>query len=1606
MQKLQEKIIKGVVLMRLVRTSHPQINDMVKKYELEEQPLRKVNEIINIIEAIIKTHTSYIIGNYLMVRQAPDFIRRTLLLGLKTPSLGTWQSIGRAIIDDLAITAVYDENEFESCMELVDKGQQKVLLECYVHKDGKYMRKNGLAGNKRGSLRKIGKRHNYEYSPKLAIPGFYDYYYDWDREKISSQRCNPINFRNQIYHGSAPSDEKCREYIETYEPLLQELLSSSFFSDTTVAVFKKLDKGLAVLDRNVTEGVDFLTEEMVKELYDNYQDIKEGHPYIITREGALVDVFPFMFNRKGNENTLDTSLFFFNDLIKWDDIKAVTYINYPISERILESGIKDEFLSVIDIDSWKEEFLNEFQFRVGYLTKVYKGRYELRRQIKTLVRSIDRGFLMVYGDMGIGKSALMAQLYKELTDKEIYDEDYNEETCTEDYYVVEYFINRGTGYDREEKFLVYLNDKLDRMFGSRVPLGDTVDEMRQGLITKLSMISNELDDKKLILIIDGLDESIGESSEFLQYLIRDVFKNIIVIYTSRNCYEIEMFVNRLLPLEYTHEFSMEKLNSEDVREILGEYIDEHLLSANNEIIDKITEKSEGNPLYIKLLCNKLEEEKTKLDSNSVNIMPGGISGLFDDFIDRCCRQERGNVILDCLYTFAAARDYLTENHLVLILNIGIGEAKAAVAVLKEVLRKGQEKGSYQLFHESLREYLKSNKANFQRLEQAIADYCERYAMDCSMGKASSPTVYEYACKYYSEHLVSLDNREVLYNLAENKDYINAQVKITRKYIYGLKLYKDAMQFAVAEKNEARLIELGIKACELYSSLDISLGEGRMSSLIIEDIMKNVEILPERARLAVYMSMAYRVLNDYLAEDEEKRAELKLILDYADRGLVNNPSIFNIYNEYPFFLLMKILIGIQQLGVNIEPLTQRGIITARFEALPTGQYLPTSEYGSGSRTIKGFRLSQILPKEVLELIRFSELSNGNEMEGNYAREKDNAESEVGAYISEKLDESVHLFNENLREQAMKILDIAAAKAYTVENPYEMLDMLEKIALEVIKQGDMDKGFSLLASVVGTEPKWVNLQNIAVKLAELDMLQESVFIADNATELVWLVSIYNDIMVVLIARKRLDRAREVLEMFSQVLQARDKYNSPYYISTSLGELAVAFAKEQDFENAYYYAGSINTNYLDNKEKYISSHTRIHMEYMKNVNEVEGYRRIKELLEDSINEADTSKRQSYLRVFAEVFAEYGLYRWALNCIEGTEVGGSKLEFIWHILIQMGNASEEEKEEFKRLYLETLESTLESNKGYEKLLNICDNLVVIDAYDKAVELMDKQFLKSKGKISHNNIWKEGQEHSEWDSVRSDYDNEDGRQSLNWYVSGYSEGDNKKDYLNRLFDAVNLKEDMDYFRDKAFKYIAIEWFRLGEEEKAFETIKHISYDEEKNNTLSAICLGLYQKSGKEKALELAWGIYDTGECAKALGVISKCLSEDGKHNESNKCFVDALKKIVVKERDTSVVYLLNELIEQVFDYDKLDAILQIMDRYGYDSSVMNKAYASILKSLHSVQKELPKILYKMLPRIVYNRELLVEYLAAYADYLKENSTLDKQTRDSRLEMIAQAIEI
>jgi tetratricopeptide (TPR) repeat protein len=690
-----------------------------------------------------------------------------------------------------------------------------------------------------------------------SISHFPKEFADLDRA-LNNEKTNVIAFRNGYAHGATPSDEACVADIAKFESFLLKLLQSQWLQESSL-------------------------------------DVREGKVCLCTSSTEL-SLHPILIFR--DEKT-EASFAFFND-IKNDKIGL---LNYPLGKHYREKDFYQEFLSHLPLNEWKKSGNNEFYQRIEELTESFKGRTIERKRLLDFVVEKNKGYFSIQGNPGIGKSALIAQFFKDL-------KGFKE---AQNFSIVEYFIRRGTQQAQAEYLFQYLIKRTDELFpqGREIRAeGKLIFDLQNQLFSKWRQWNEHSQGKKLIFLIDGLDE--GTEANVPVYLPRENFENVLIIYGSRpGGHKSIDDLWGTLPPEHHEKLELTGLGKEDIRALIYEVANKYEVERESFWIDAVQQRSQGNPLYLKLLCDAIENNGIAL--NDVQALPTKIDEYYKAILLRYANDVDGEALLSGLFTFAAAKDYLTMSHLGLINGIGSATLMRIGSTLKEVLYENpltEEVLDYQLFHESFREYLVKEQAKeVSAAQQRIIAFCAVWK------ELKGDWEQRYALEHYAAHLhesAKEQHGETLLKLMYDTEYQATQKKVLRGFeatnaLFRLSLLKASDVKRYEDQLEAALCLVDLKYEEANDAPQImamvAAGEIDLALKRIESFGgSDQEGMQRKFTLYMLCLMELTLLD---SKDKPFRKEgIEKMLNHLDEHIPTDTSLINWNDFFPSYLMFQ------------------------------------------------------------------------------------------------------------------------------------------------------------------------------------------------------------------------------------------------------------------------------------------------------------------------------------------------------------------------------------------------------------------------------------------------------------------------------------------------------------------------------------------------------------------------------------------------------------------------------------------------------------------------------------------------------------------------------
>jgi energy-coupling factor transporter ATP-binding protein EcfA2 len=630
---------------------------------------------------------------------------------------------------------------------------------------------------------------------------------------------NIITFRNNYGHGSTPDDITCESDIQEYFPILKDFLNFNWLQNTSLII--------------------------------------ENDKVWIQFDNDKLCLYPIMIFDK---DKLKSPVAFFNEKKK----NKINYLNYPFFNvfPLLDENLY-EFNNTLPLDNWRTELgIQVFSQKILELTDSYIGRENEIDILRNFVIERNSGYLLITGNPGVGKSALIAKFCQVLNNE------YEFENCHQ----ITYFIR----FDVEPVlFLKYLNSSINEIMKSGIKMKDNdtnLINLKNILINNFRNWSIIKENKKLIFLIDGIDE--GINNNLVNSLFYENFDGILFIYGSRNSghVSIERLFSNLNPT-FTLRLNLGGLSKSDIRAMIYKVSNKYAIERESTWINLIEERSQGNPLYLNLLCNDLFYGIKK--TNDLEGLPTNLGEFFREILNRISRISDASETVKALYSFVASKDSLTFGHIKYINNFNVDIIISIENNLKEVLIDNPltSHKDYQLFHESFREFLKE-EMNYEVHESIgrILNFCLDWV------KYDGQFEQEYTLKFFANHLVEYEsetNLELLHNLLVNNEYKIKQIQVLKSY----QATKNLLIIGILNLKDQKYALKRIEAiCEL---IDINKEEYVVSYQILEYLKTDISIVVQR-------------LNSFNGSSKQEKQNLFLIymLCFVELTLLNGAEQIN------------------------------------------------------------------------------------------------------------------------------------------------------------------------------------------------------------------------------------------------------------------------------------------------------------------------------------------------------------------------------------------------------------------------------------------------------------------------------------------------------------------------------------------------------------------------------------------------------------------------------------------------------------------------------------------------------------------------------------------
>jgi hypothetical protein len=530
-----------------------------------------------------------------------------------------------------------------------------------------------------------------------------------------------------------------------------------------------------------------------------------------------------------------------------------------------------------------------------------------------------------------------------------------------------------------------------------------------------------------------------------------------------------------LPVEHHTKLELSSLGKDDIRAMIYDVANKYELDRESPWIDAVQKRSQGNPLYLKLLCNSIENGSIAI--NDLNALPKEINEYYKAILSRYAQDMvDGDALLAGLFTFTAAKDYLTMTHLGLINQLGEATIQRIGSSLKEVLYENpltDEVLDYQLFHESFREYLVKEKA------KQVNDSAERILDFCADWEALEGTWEQrYTLEFYASHLNESkkeSRKKELRGLIENSKYVETQKKVLKQYNssrdlarIGLLKASELQQFDLLLECALQLVDLKYEEANDANQVVALVAAGE-----IDLALKRIESFGGsdqdgvKRRFILYMLCLIELTMLESKNKPIRKLGISKILQHLDEHIPDDHSILNWNHFFPSYLMFRMAVEWAELGLNFLSVYRR---TANWDSSWISEHGPYTK----------FQLNVLL--ECATSINYD-----------YSRGK--------AYSEISTEYAKHTFLEEANFVTEELFKIAQAS----RNEYHKSCLLERIAVSHAKQGHFHDAIQSAENISNEYFKCRTLGKISTELYKSgdlvktsDVIKKTLLIAQSISD----------------------------------------------------------------------------------------------------------------------------------------------------------------------------------------------------------------------------------------------------------------------------------------------------------------------------------------------------------------------------------------------------------------------------------------------------------------------------------------------------------------------------
>jgi tetratricopeptide (TPR) repeat protein len=693
------------------------------------------------------------------------------------------------------------------------------------------------------------------------------------QDQFSSASQKLLDLRNEyLGHGATLDNDKSGELIQDHTPYLYKLLEEAAFLQHLPLYYVEAEVHDGTFQAKPMMGAEYQRTSPVALPLKNLP----GHHVIVhnPKTGKILDVHPLLVYLTCNE-TLATwdecrsriignrvcqrdHVFFFNSFKRRLDF--LEYAQGHHSRYHPPNPLPEEFHNHFPKPPPTKQRAEQFEQITAALTEYFVGRQEELQALDRFVKTSAKRVLVVVGAPGQGKSALLAKWTETLA------KNLRSAGSEPSQGSARHFIRDGDAatYDTNHIFENLALQLSEQYQVKWKPLNTPeTHEYRQAFMETLQAAADKAD-RPVLVVIDGLDEAeraLKRQDRYGQTIVTWLPEpmllpdNVRLILATRP----ELLDHRDFSAKFDRDkaerLELGKMTDNDVCALLSQVRSKYDVLDAPEYVEAIVERSEGSPLYLRMLLEDLSEGR--ITFGEIETLPKGVQAYFERILEyiegegrtrempdiepllqakratleslveqgflpqeqlemqlereRAALQGKAGVkSVELLALFCLAKAPLTLKEAAAMLKADPPDVQRAFEVIRTVLVQSEREGEgcFTLFHAGFKEYVLNlgdyTDAKFHRHAETIADVNERLLVYCTGWRTHRS---RYALRYYPDHLFETQRYDDLFAIAREAAFRQTQAQaFPDNPDLPLHTLQTALQGAADADNVVRMVE--------------------------------------------------------------------------------------------------------------------------------------------------------------------------------------------------------------------------------------------------------------------------------------------------------------------------------------------------------------------------------------------------------------------------------------------------------------------------------------------------------------------------------------------------------------------------------------------------------------------------------------------------------------------------------------------------------------------------------------------------------------------------------------------------------------------------------